>query len=134
MTSSWNNSVIIKKTLPKLGKLAIMKDIKSGEMYLGKKTRYESFNYFIHEGNHGTTGFTNNRIWKYIPTVDENHGKWKSVKIGLDTNKIVVFHLNDDSSFPYILGYIDEKNNIRHGINYCRKTPINEADYFFEID
>lgn len=133
INSTWNTAIILKKTLPKLGKLALRKDIKSGELYLGRKVKYESFDYLIHEGNDGVTDFTPNRYWKYIPTINENPEKWNPITSQVK-NKIMIFHVNDNSSFPYILGYIDENNNIRHGINYCRKTPINEVDYFFKID
>lgn len=131
--STWNTSMIVKKTLPKRGKLTIMKDIKSGELFLGRKVKYEVFDCLIHEGNDGGTSFTPNRVWKYIPPIDENPEKWNPITSQVK-NKIMVFHVNDNSSFPYILGYIDENNSIRHGINYYRKTPINEVDYFFEID
>lgn len=133
MISSWNNSVIIKKTLPKLGKLVIVKDIKSGVLFLGKKTRYEIFAHNLEDGHKSSTGFTQDRVWKYLPLIEYNPYVWKPID-SLNTHNIVIFHL-PKAKFPvnYILGYLDNNGMIRHGLDFKYRIPIKKADYFFEI-
>lgn len=134
--SPWNNSITVKiiKTLPKLGKLVIVKDTKYNVCYLGKKTKDENFAYNLEDGYNASISFTEDRVWKYLPLIEYNPDVWKPINTLNTTQIIAIFHL-PNAKFPvnYILGHLDDKGMICHGFFFKYVIPLKEADYFLEL-